>query len=131
MTEDPRTVEAAEAARLAAILSGDLSGLSALLADDLVHVHATGSVDDKSAYLARLRNQLEVRVITRGPCALRQYGSVAVLTGALENEVRLYDGPGDWQRTRSFVTQVWRRCTTAGWQLVSYHASRLAGGDHG
>ena len=45
---------AAELARCAAMLAGDATALDALLAEDLRFAHATGAVDDKPAFLAKM-----------------------------------------------------------------------------
>lgn len=126
MTED--ALQAVERRRCAAIVAGDLDTLSGLLADELVHVHTVGLVDDKPSYLSGIRDRLEVRSVERGPLHLRQFGDTVVMTGELTNTVRRRaDGPdAEWLVLRSFATQVWVRAPDAGWRMVSFHASKLA-----
>lgn len=116
----------AESRRCAAIVAADIDGLSDLLADNLVHVHTTGLIDDRDSYLAGIRDRLEVRSVERGVIQVRRFGEAAVMTGALTNTVRRRaDGPdAAWTVLPSFVTQVWVRQPATGWRMASYHASR-------
>ena len=120
-SDDLRQVERA---RCAAIVHNDLEGLSSLLSEALVHIHATGYADDKVSYLEGLRSRLDVRSVTRGDLTLRNFGSTTVMTGVLENIVRRR-GEERWQSLRSLVTQVWEQ-TPGSWKLVSYHACPCA-----
>ena len=127
MTDDDDLM-AAERRRCAAIVAADVDGLSGLLADELVHVHTTGLIDDKPSYLSGIRDRLEVRSVERGPLRVRRFGDTAVMTGELTNTVRRrVDGPAAaWTVLPSFVTQVWVGPHTpgAGWRMASYHSSR-------
>ncbi len=48
-------LQKADEQRMKAISDGDLAAVGALLADDYVHVHNTGEVNNKSQYLAFLQ----------------------------------------------------------------------------
>ena len=53
-TNIPDAIKAAEKARCAAMLENDNGALSALLDPRLQFHHATGAVDDKDAYMAKM-----------------------------------------------------------------------------
>jgi ketosteroid isomerase-like protein len=72
----------ADEQRMKAISDGDLAAVGALLADDYVHVHNTGEVNNKSQYLEFLRTH--PRKSSRAPDAnviIHVYGDVAVMVG--------------------------------------------------
>jgi Domain of unknown function (DUF4440) len=48
-----------EAKRIAAMVSKDLTTLSALLADDLSYTHSSGTTDTKASFLALIREREE------------------------------------------------------------------------
>lgn len=102
----------------------DLDELARLLADDLIHVHAVGYVDDKASYLAGLRERLEVKEVTRPRPAAWMADAVCVMTGPLTNTVRRR-GDAEWATGTSFVTQVWK-LVDGDWKMALYHATRTA-----
>ena len=65
--------------RYAAMLAGDIATLDALLDDDLVYTHSSGTADTKQSYMAGVRDKVweyvkidrpDERVIVRGDTAL-------------------------------------------------------------
>jgi hypothetical protein len=109
-----------EAERRRAILQGDWESLRALLADDLIHVHARGGrVDDKQSYLAQIRHQ-KVISMERDVMRIRFYGTAAVSVGRLTNV--LEDGTGAITRLHAVCTQVWD-CSCGAWRLCSFQAT--------
>lgn len=108
-----------EAQRCELISQGDIAGLAELLADDYVHVHATGRADDKAATLKSFERS--PRDCSRGELNIRVYGNVAVITGPQFNLMR---PPGGLpEKIVLNVTTVARR-GEEGWRLVSFHACR-------
>lgn len=126
MTDDDLTaIREAERRRAAALTSDDFAALDELLADDLVHVHATGVVQDKAAMLHHSAHAIRFHEITRGDLTIRALApDVAVMTGPLTNVVsrRGVDEP---MTVCAFVTQIWRR-TDGAWRIASFHATRQA-----
>ena len=113
-----------ERQRRDALVADDREGLAALLADDLVHVHTTGIVQDKQAMLGHAFGFLKFLEVERGPLLIRRLGpDAAVMTGPMTNIVRRRDQDGQ-VTVRAFVTQVWVR-REQGWQIASFHAVRL------
>jgi hypothetical protein len=53
-------LEAADSARVAAILAGDRAGLNAIFSDDLYFVHASGKHDTKASYTEALASKQTV-----------------------------------------------------------------------
>jgi Domain of unknown function (DUF4440) len=117
-------VLAAEKLRCAAMLAGDVTTLEALLDPRLHFHHATGAVDDKPAYLAKMAagrityvaiEWSEERVIALGEDA-------AVLVGRMMTDVRV---EGVDKRLNNRVTTVWS--SDAGvWRLVVFQSTPLA-----
>lgn len=103
--EDPVSeLKKADEQRMKAISDGDLTAVGALLADDYVHVHNTGEVNNKAQYLAFL--QTHPRKSSRAPDAnviTHVYGNIAVMVGPQINNADS-DHP-----TAFTLTLVWRK----------------------
>ena len=65
--------------RCAAICAADGLALQETLAEDYVHVHATGNVDDRQGFITGVLSN--PRVVERGSITIRMYGDVAILIG--------------------------------------------------
>lgn len=112
-----------ESERCRALVDGDLTALSALVADDLVHIHANGKVDDKSAYLALVRDGIAFLSARREKLDVRVFGDIAVATGALAQAIML-SGTTQRQDMNIMTTQVWR-LNQGVWQQVSFQATNI------
>jgi len=125
MNEQQRIDEvlAAEQARREALVADDSAGVSRLFADELVYVHTTGLIHDKAQYLAYARDTVAYLAIERGDLKVRVYGDLAIMTGTQTNVLKKRSEEST-VRAEGFVTQVWTRGTD-GWQIVSFHGSRL------
>ncbi|WP_373886260.1 nuclear transport factor 2 family protein [Sphingobium sp. CFD-2] len=73
--------------RIAALVSTDLAALNNLLADDLVHVHGNGKIDDKEEYLQGVASKYRYHSIQRGDLNIRVFGNVAIVVGRLSQTV--------------------------------------------
>ena len=87
--ERKQAVIAAETRRCKAIAEGDMAALSALLADDYLHVHGDGRIGDKADYIAGVERA--PRKPVRSNLVVRLFGDVAVLTGDLLNTIDFPD----------------------------------------
>ncbi len=118
-----RGVRDAEAARLKAFLEHDVKTMSALLADEMVHVTSDGRTRNKTQFMDDFVNrptgfsqfvtdEMEVIVI----------GDVAVTRGRYHNLVaqRAYGAPLKYAR----FLRVWVRRNGA-WQLLSHQATEI------
>lgn len=126
MSESPETaVRAAEKRRCDAMLANDSQALAALLDSRLHFAHATGAVDGKDAYLAKMaagRIQYvgiawaEEQVMLLAPDA-------ALLTGRMTTDVRV---EGIDKQLDNRVMTVWSR-TDGAWRLIAFQSTPLAG----
>lgn len=114
---------ACEAARARALVERDYGTLAALLADDLLHVHSTGQVHCKDAYLAYVRGPLAFLSVERRGLKVRMLGKAALMTGAMSN-VMQPPGPAAPVTVQSHVVQLWTASST-GWRLAVFQATRL------
>lgn len=104
-----------EQRRLTALKDRDAATLQAVLADDYVHIHSTGRVDDRAAFI---KGTLErPRRSERGPLSIRVYGELAVMVGEQTNLSVNADGSAG-ASARFIATQVAHR-EPAGWRFVS------------
>ena len=117
-------IKAAEQARCAAMLANDNTALGALLDPRLQFHHATGAVDSKDAYMAKMAagriqylgiNWSEEVVIALGD-------SAAVLTGRMNTDVRV---EGVDKALINRVTTVWSQ-NDGTWQLVTFQSTPMA-----
>lgn len=117
------SVRAAEQARCAAMLANDAVALEALLDPRLSFSHATGLVDDKPAYLAKMAagritylsiNWSEERITELSPGA-------ALLTGRMVSNVTV---EGIEKRLDNRVLAAWVRDGT-GWRLAAFQSTPL------
>lgn len=114
LTPAQRQLEAMEKQRTAAIASGDAKTLASLLADDYVHVHGIGRVDNKEGFIKSIVER--PRETTRGPLTIRVYGDMAVITGEQVNNS--VNADKTVTSTTYMATQV-ARLIKGHWQLVS------------
>jgi hypothetical protein len=113
-----------ERERRDALVQDDMLALADLLADDLVHVHTTGVVQNKAELLAHAGSFLKFRNVERGPLTIRRLApNVGVMTGPMTNIVGKRDAD-EIVTVQAFVTQVWVH-RDARWQIASFHAVRL------
>ncbi|MDS9469895.1 nuclear transport factor 2 family protein [Paracoccus sp. MBLB3053] len=77
-----------EAARQGALVSGDPEALDRILHEDLVHVHSSGQVHGKAAFIAHVGKMGGFVSITRGALELREAMGGVLITGPTLNRVR-------------------------------------------
>jgi hypothetical protein len=125
MSEDlTAAIKAAEQARCAAMLANDNAALSALLDPRLQFHHATGAVDDKNAYLAKMAaGRIEYVGISWSEEVVTALGdAAAVLTGRMNTDVRV---EGVDKALINRVTTVWSLSDGA-WQMVTFQSTPMA-----
>lgn len=117
-----RQVLEIEQRRRAALVAGDVEQLAALLSDALVHVHASGTVDDKASFLAKVADgRLRFVEVVRESARVCAEGPVAVVNGRITTMLMRPEGA---VRSRTIATQFWASEGHAK-RLVLYHATRL------
>jgi hypothetical protein len=115
------TIEQLEKERCRALTCGDYESLGQLLSEDLVHVHATGIIEDKAGYLKSIAAGLQFVRIERSSSKVRVYSDVAVMTGILEQTIRVL-ATNNIVEMRAVATQTWARSVT-GWKQISFQAT--------
>lgn len=117
-------IKAAEHNRCAAMLANDNVALAALLDPRLQFHHATGAVDDKTAYMAKMAagriqyvaiswSQENVMVLAE---------NAAVLTGRMNTDVRV---EGVDKALVNRVTTVWS-LNDGAWQMLVFQSTPMA-----
>ncbi len=116
---------AAEAGRCAAMVANDPAVLAVVLDDRLQFHHATGAVDDKAAFLAKMATG---RIVYQGIAwsekkvtALADHA--ALLTGRMTTDVEV---EGTAKQLNNRVMTVWSREGGA-WQLLAFQSTPIAG----
>jgi len=117
------TIRRLEDARGRALLAADWDTLERLIAEDLVHIHANGTIEDRSSYFAGLRNKLEFLLFERETLEVRGQCDLAVATGILKQTIR-DKGSNSLFELRLATTQVWWR-GAIGWQQMSFQATHI------
>ena len=118
-----------EQQRCDALVKGDIAALEKLLTQDLVHIHANGQSEDRSAYLNTVAQHLEFLTVQRVDLKIRASNAalnVAVATGELKQTIRVRAN-GQQVDMRIVTTQVWQRDEANGqWKQSSFHATNIA-----
>lgn len=97
---------AAEQRRGAALLANDLAALAAMVPDSLIHVHSSGRVEDKQAWLDGLRDRLAFITFDRRDLHVHMLGEVAMATGYLEQMIR-FRTTGEERLLKLRTVQIW------------------------
>ncbi|SDY35560.1 protein of unknown function [Variovorax sp. YR266] len=111
------------AARMKALMDGDIECLSALLADGLRYVHATGVSHDRAGYLQFVRERLKFLDVHLESRVIKVFGACAVVTGRLCQRI-VRAGESEPVTLSSWAIEVWEH--TDGWRLVDFQSTRLS-----
>lgn len=123
MTETiPAAIHAAEKRRCAAMLANDAAALDALLDPRLSFSHATGAVDDKAAYLAKMAaGRIDYLSIDWSEDQVTLLGdAAALLTGRMTSQVRV---EGVEKRLDNRVIAVW--VLDGDWRMLAFQSTPL------
>jgi hypothetical protein len=114
-------VLAADESRYQALYARDTAALEQLLAENYVHTHANGRVDDKAAFLTSIEAAKYLFLnARRSEQQIRVVGDAAILNGKTETTL---DVSGVTKvLTNAFVT-VWVRSGSA-WKLLHWQATK-------
>jgi hypothetical protein len=112
----------AEDARYAAQTGGDFSAMERMIGDDLVYIHSSAIVDDKSAYIETQRaGTVKYRSMKRSDVKVRTYGCLAIITGLGNFDVTV---KGQDISVELRFHSIWAK-RAGGVQFVSWNATRL------
>src|SRR5262245_37875797 len=116
-------VRKAERDRFNAMLKNDIAALDKLLAPELIYTHGDGRVVDKAAFIADLKTgDFKYVSIDAAEPKVRLFGDTAIVVGTAGMSVVNKGAPAKIRIVYS-TTQVRRN---GSWQMVSWHATRLA-----
>ena len=111
----------AEQKRCAAMLANDAAALDALIDPRLYFSHATGAVDDKPAYMAKMAaGRIAYQSIDWDEQQVIDLGDVALLTGRMTLKVKV-EGADRQLDNRVFTSWVWND----GWRLIAFQSTPL------
>jgi hypothetical protein len=118
-------LRAAEQQRCAAMLANDNAALEALLDPRLQFHHATGAVDGKDAYLAKMAagRIRYVAIAWDEEQVIDLADNAALLTGRMTTDVRV-DGVD--KRLNNRVMTAWS-LAEGNWRMVAFQSTPLAG----
>lgn len=117
------TIIELEAARCRALVANDIDSLRALVDDNLVHIHATGQVDDKHKYLGLVETAIKFSSVERVTLDVQVQGDVAVATGRLQQSIE-FRSTGQRREMDVMTTQVWFHRNGV-WRQVTFQATDL------
>ncbi|RUT42403.1 nuclear transport factor 2 family protein [Pseudomonas sp. PAMC 29040] len=117
------TITELETARCRALETGDLKALAELVDEGLVHIHATGTIDDKAGYLQLVQDAIEFLRVDRKNLDVRVYADVAIATGRLLQSIKLR-ATGERREMDVITTQIWLRQADV-WRQISFQATNL------
>lgn len=126
MTDDvTAAIRTAEQKRCAAMLANDTASLESLLDPRLQFCHATGAVDGKDSYLAKVAGgRIEYIAIRWDEELITPLASdAALLSGRMTTDVRV---EGVEKRLNNRVITVWSR-SGEDWRLVAFQSTPMAG----
>lgn len=123
ISEIEATIKELEAQRCAALVANDLPALETMVAADLVHIHATGQVDDRDGYLRGVADRLTFLSVERSELKVRVSGQSAVATGRLDQRLRVR-ATGQEISMSVMTTQVWV-LADGGWRQTTFQATSL------
>lgn len=73
---------ASEDARYAAQTGDDFGAMRKLIGDDLVYIHSSAVVDNKTTYIDSMKSgAVKYRVMRRSDVTVRTYGCIAIISG--------------------------------------------------
>lgn len=124
MTAVQQEIQQLELRRCQALMSGDVATLAALLADDLIHIHGTGQIENKADYLTGVETRFVFHRIARGALDVRVHGDCAIMVGTLDQVIEVR-GTDTRKEVEALVSQVWVR-GVAGWQQHLCHMHFLS-----
>ena len=120
-----REILAAERRRCDAMVANDAAALADMLDAALQFHHATGAVDDKPAFLAKMA---AARIVYQGVAwseerVTQLAPDAALLTGRMATDVLVEGQP---KQLRNRVMTVWRRADDT-WRLLAFQSTPIAG----
>ena len=121
---DIEAIRAAEAQRVAAIISRDQASLGETLSDDLDYMHSTGLREGKVDFIKTTTCGVP-RVMRRDDFDVELYGDIALVTGEYGVTIQPEPGFPQGRSIRASGLSVWRRERDGKWRLYAHHGTNL------
>jgi len=110
-----------EDARYAAQTGDDFGALQKLLGDDLVYIHSSALVDNKTSYIDSMKSgAVKYRVMRRSDVTVRTYGCIAIISGLGNFDVTV---KGQDVAVEIRFHSIWAKRDN-GLQFISWEATR-------
>ena len=120
ITEEETT--AAEDARYAAQTANNFDTMQKLFGEDLVYIHSSAVVDNKTTYIESMSSgTVKYRIMRRSDVKVRTFGCLAMLTGNADFDVTV---KGQELSVQLRFTSTWAK-RDGGLQFVSWQATRV------
>ena len=112
---------ASEDARYAAQTGDDFGAMRKLIGDDLVYIHSSAVVDNKTTYIDSMKSgAVKYRVMRRSDVTVRTYGCIAIISGLGNFDVTV---KGQDLAVEIRFHSVWAK-RDRGLEFVSWEATR-------
>ena len=112
---------ASEDARYAAQTGDDFGAMQKLIGDDLVYIHSSAVVDNKTSYIDSMKSgAVKYRVMRRSDVTVRTYGCIAIISGLGNFDVTV---KGQDLAVEIRFHSIWAKRDN-GLQFVSWEATR-------
>ena len=112
---------ASEDARYAAQTGDDFGAMQKLIGDDLVYIHSSAVVDNKTTYIDSMKSGVvKYRVMRRSDVTVRTYGCIAIISGLGNFDVTV---KGQDLAVEIRFHSVWAK-RDRGLEFVSWEATR-------
>jgi ketosteroid isomerase-like protein len=112
----------ADKAWAAAVVAKDFAKLDTMLTPDLIYAHSTGVIDDKKAYLGKMKEGKQTyKGIEFGTMSVRMHGNAAITHGTLRMHGVNAEGPFD---NRVMTIHIWVK-SGGSWKLAGHQTTRL------
>ena len=112
---------ASEDARYAAQTGDDFGAMQKLIGEDLVYIHSSAVVDNKTSYIESMKSgTVKYRVMRRSDVTVRTYGCIAIISGLGNFDVTV---KGQDLAVEIRFHSVWAK-RDRGLEFVSWEATR-------
>ena len=104
-----------------ALVSGDVTGLGMLLADDMTFHTPGGAAESKANFLENIRaGRLKYESVAPQDQSVRVHGDTAIVTGRVSIRYRWQDAP---VLERLYYTAVYGRWNSRQWKLLAWQST--------
>ena len=112
----------AEDVRYAAQMNNDFAAMETLFSSDLVYIHTSSVLDNKSSFIESMRSgTVKYKGMRRSDVTVRTYGCVAIINGIGNYDVRVKEN--DMNIVLRF-TSIWQKKDNA-LEFISWQSTRM------